>query len=79
MADFSPARGAVAVTPSDTVNLVGGACRGLYVGTAGNVAVVDTVGSVVTYTALAVGIVHPIQATRINNTNTTASNIVALY
>ena len=79
MADFSPARGAVAVTPSDTVNFAGGACRGLYIGTAGNVVVVDTAGNVVTYTSMAAGIVHPIQATRINNTNTTASNIVALY
>lgn len=79
MADFSPARSAVAVTPSDTQNFSQGACRGLYVGVGGNVVVVAPDGTTVTYTALAAGIVHPIQALRINNTNTTATNIVALY
>lgn len=79
MADFSPASSALAVTPSDTVNFPGGACRGLYVGVTGNVAVVDTTGVVVTYTAVAAGIVHPIRATRINATNTTATSILALY
>lgn len=83
MADFSPARGATAVTKSDTVNLPGGICRGLYVGGSGDVVVVfqdgTPNGNAVTFTALAAGIVHPIQAMRINSTNTTATNIVAVY
>ena len=78
MADFSPATKGIAVTPSDTVNLAN-VCRGLYVGVTGNVVVVHADGTTVTYVSLAAGVVHPIQAFRINNTNTTATNIVALY
>lgn len=79
MADFSPARMAVAVTPSDTVNFTQGACRGLYVGVTGDVVVVAPDGTSVTYKSMASGLVHPIQALRINATNTTATNMVALY
>jgi hypothetical protein len=68
--------GGVAITPSDTVDIPGGQIRGFYVGVAGNVAVVGPDGSVVTYPSLAVGVAHPIQAVRINATNTTATGII---
>lgn len=79
MADFSPSRNGVAVTPSDTQNLAGGACRALYIGTTGNVSAVFPDGTQVTFNSIAAGVVLPIQALRINNSGTTASNIVALY
>lgn len=69
---------AVAVTPSDTVNFARGLCRAIYVGGAGNfVAIVD--GAAITFNGALAGNIYPIQATRINSTNTTATNLVALY
>jgi len=73
------AQSAVAVTPSDTVNLVGGATKGLYIGGAGNVVAVMQDGTVITFTALAVGVFHNISVKRVNATLTTATSIVALY
>lgn len=76
-----PAHGAKAVTKSDSTVLP--TTRGLYIGTTGDVAVTmadDTAGAatVVTFVAVPVGIL-PIQVTKVMSTNTTASNIVALY
>jgi hypothetical protein len=70
-------RGAKAVTPSDTVDIP--VTDGIYIGTTGNLAVVMEDGNTVTYTSIAAGICHPLGVTRVNSTNTTASNIVALY
>lgn len=72
----------VAITPSDTADIEqwNGACpRGLYVGGAGNVAVVTPDGSAVTLTAVAAGQVYPIQVRRVNSTNTTATDLVGIY
>jgi hypothetical protein len=82
VADISPAIKLVAVTPSDSVNIAGTGVpvtfRGLYVGVAGNVAVVPSDGgTVVTLVGVAAGVVHPISFIRINATNTTATSIVA--
>ena len=66
-----------AVTPSDTVNLRD-LCRAIYVGVSGNVAVVFPDDTVVTFTAVPVGILE-VQAKRINSTNTTATDMVALF
>lgn len=74
--DF-PAVSASPVTPSDTVNLAKPA-RSLYIGTTGNVAVVFEDNTVVTFTSVPVGMLH-VQAKRVNSTNTTASNIVAVF
>jgi hypothetical protein len=71
--------GAAAVTPSDTVDFARGACRAIYVGGAGNVAAVMIGGEVVTFVAPPVGTRLEIAAKRINATNTTATNLVALY
>lgn len=79
MADFSPASKGIAIATSDTINATGGEWRGLYVGVSGDVVVVHSDGTTVTYKSLAAGIVHPIKGVRINATNTTATNMVALY
>lgn len=73
-----PVTNAVAVTPSDSTALATVA-RALYVGGAGNVAVVFPNDVVVTLTAPAVGVWHPIRFKRINATNTTATNLLAGY
>lgn len=66
-----------AITPSDTVNLAK-RCRSVYVGGAGNIAAVDDAGTAVTFSAVPVGTVLPIEAKRINATGTTATLLVAL-
>ena len=76
--EASPAKFAVAVTPSDVTNL-GSPARSLYIGTTGNIAVVMAGNdAVVTFSNVPVGIL-PVQVKRVNSTNTTASNIVAMW
>jgi hypothetical protein len=69
---------AVAVAPSNTVDLVN-ATRGVYIGVAGDLTA-DLVGGStnVLFKALAVGIVHPLRVSRIYATGTTATSILAL-
>ena len=75
----STARRLVAVTPHDSTNLADVA-KALYVGGAGNVAILAAGDSAaVTLVGVPAGTVLPIQTTRVNSTNTTATNIVALY
>lgn len=74
----SPAIRWVSVTPSNTTILPAG-CRGLYIGGAGNVAMADADGAVVTFTAVPVGTFMPVAPTKVMSTNTTATLIVALY
>lgn len=69
---------AQAVTPSDTVNF-SKATRALYIGGAGNIAVVMADGTTVTFNNPALGVVHLLSVLRVNATNTTATNIVALF
>lgn len=75
----APAQSAAAVTSADGSDLPGGATRGLWIGTAGNL-VVDMVSgdTSVTFSNVPVGIL-PLQVKRVRATGTTASNIVALY
>lgn len=68
-----------AITPSDTVALAEGVCHAIYVGTGGNVAVVDSGGTVTVHVGMVAGVVYPIRALRVNATSTTASNLVAWY
>jgi hypothetical protein len=71
------ARGAAAVTPSDTTEL--GPCKALYIGGAGNVSVwMPERETPVTFIAVPVGTVLPVSARRVLQTGTTATNIVAL-
>lgn len=71
---------AAAVTPGDTsasdFSLM---ARALFVGGAGNVSLVTKAGNAVLLTGVLAGSILPIQCRRVNNTNTTATNIVALF
>lgn len=73
-----PADAAAVVTPSDSVNL-DYFTRAVFVGGAGNLAVVMKNGMTVVFTGVVAGSVLPIRCARINSTNTTATNIVALW
>lgn len=75
----SPAWTAAAVTPNDSADLARVATRALYVGGAGNIAVVMSGGGTVTFSGIAAGSILPIRVDRVNSTSTTATNIVALY
>lgn len=74
----SPAVGGFAVTPADNTLFPLGPVRTIYVGTTGDLAVVMMDGSAFTLKNAAVGY-HPIRAAGVQNTGTTASNIVGLY
>lgn len=72
-----PAYRAVAVTPSDSTVV---AARALFIGGAGNVAIVAKSGdTAVTLSGVAAGTILPIAAYQVMSTNTTATLIVALY
>lgn len=75
-----------AVTPSDSTNFSVTALgqsftrtRALFVGGAGNIVVVDEAGTTCTFTGVVAGSVLPIVCKRVNSTNTTATNIVAMF
>ena len=76
---------AAAVTPSDTTDIQpingGTSSNGcvLYIGGAGNVRVTTDGGDDVVFVGLAAGQFIPVQVTRVWATNTTATNIVALW
>jgi len=77
---------AAAVTPSDTVNIpyVGGdgttvwPCV-LYIGGAGNIRVLTEGGDDVVFNSVIAGSTLPVNVVRVFATNTTATNIVALW
>jgi hypothetical protein len=66
----------LAVTPSDTVDIVG-PCIGFYVGGTGNVVAVNMDDTTALLTAVPAGTIIPSVIKRINTTNTTATAIVA--
>lgn len=76
--ETAPARRLEEVTISDTVNLRG-TCRAIYVGGAGDVSVASQDGSPVMFKGVTAGSILPVYTYRINNTGTTATDIVALY
>lgn len=65
------------VTKHDVNNFSNGECNYLYVGTAGDVTAICS-GVAVLFKSLAAGW-HPIRCTRVNNTGTTAADILAAY
>jgi hypothetical protein len=65
------------ITPNDITDIP--TTRGIYVGSGGDLKVKMGYGSIVTFTAIAPGMIHPISATRIYENGTTASGIVAVY
>lgn len=78
-ADLSSSYSYFAVTPSDTVDFTQGVTRGIYVGGAGNFVAVKEDATTVTFTGALAGVVYPIRCKRVNNTNTTATSLVALF
>jgi hypothetical protein len=68
---------ASAVTPSDSTDLL--PTRGLYIGGAGNIKVDMALGNTVTFNGLLAGTVLPVQVVKVYSTDTTATDIVALY
>lgn len=74
---------ALAVTTSDTVNIPQPSTKtltdALWVGTGGDVVVVMDNGVAVTFGAVPNGAYLSVGAKRVNQTNTTASGIVALW
>lgn len=77
-----------AVTLSDSVDLPryralqggpGSLTDWIYVGSTGDVVVVQQDGTAVTYAGVPTGQFLPVAARRINSTSTTASSLVALY
>ena len=69
---------ALAVTPSDIVNLTTPA-RALYVGGTGNIVLITHGGNQVTFSNVQAGSVLSVSVTRVLATNTTATGIIALY
>lgn len=76
---IEPAENAMAITPNDSTDLTH-VTRGIYVGVTGNVKVdMFGTGTAITFVGLAAGVIHPIRATRVYSTDTTATSIVGVY
>lgn len=77
----TPGKNLLAVTPSDSANITNYPnVRGLWVGGAGNVAILAADDSAaVTLVGVQAGTLIPIRVKRVNSTNTTATSIVAIY
>ncbi len=75
---LAPAGGAAAVDISSTDAPITPPSRGIYVGGAGDLKVDLPNGTTVTFVALAAGLCHPIAATKVYKTGTTATSILAL-
>lgn len=68
---------AVAVTKSDSTILT--PTQALFVGGAGNVAVVTVGGETVTFTGVIAGSILPVRVVQVLATGTTATNIAAIW
>lgn len=73
--NFATYQTARAITPSDTA---GNSYRAIYVGGAGNVAVVTAGGDTVTFTAPPVGSIIPVETKQVLTTGTTATLLVGM-
>lgn len=74
----NPAQSAQPITPSDTT-VLDDATRALFVSGAGNLTVLMMDGQQVTFTAVLAGTILPVRVTKVFQTGTTATNIVALW
>ncbi|KQS01512.1 hypothetical protein ASG11_17820 [Sphingomonas sp. Leaf357] len=75
----APATSAVAITPSDSAQL-DRVSRAVFIGGAGDLAVLfANDATAVTLKGLVAGSILPVRVQKILSTNTTATNIVALY
>ena len=77
--DVSSAKGGVAIDVSTADQTIIGACRGLYIGSSGDVKVDLVNSSSITFTGALAGTILTIQATKVYNSGTTASSIVAVF
>lgn len=75
--ETGPVTDAVAVSPSDTVDLAY-MTRALHIGTPGDLRVDTADGSTVTFVNIAAGW-HPVRVTRIWATGTTAADIIGCW
>lgn len=66
----------VAITPHDTDEV--GPFRGIYVGSAGDLVVINGAGTAVTFKSVPVGTIIPVFCRIIKSTGTTASQLVGL-
>ncbi len=73
----SPASRIITVAPQNS-DLPNGVTRALYVGAAGNVAVVDKFGNASVIIS-GPNQYHPVRVARVSSTGTTATGILALY
>jgi hypothetical protein len=69
------ARDAASITPSDTVRIVAGA---VYVGVAGNVRVLTSANTDITFIGVTAGSILPVKVVQVFSTSTTATNLIAL-
>ena len=76
--DTSPATNGAAVTASDST-ILPEAVRAIYVGGAGNVAVVTSGGDTITFTGVTAGTILPIRVEKILSTGTTATSMVIIW
>jgi hypothetical protein len=72
-----PLTDGVAVTTSDSTVLT--TTRAVFVGGAGNLAVVLSSGTTLTLTGVTAGSLLPLRVTKVKATGTTATNIAALW
>lgn len=76
--NYDSARNAAEITPSDAADL-DNVTRGIYVGGAGDVKVcMGTIGAI-TFKDVPAGSILPIRTKRVYNTDTTATNLIALW
>jgi hypothetical protein len=74
----SPAQNAEVVVPHDS-NDLGQPSRGLVIGVGGTISVETVGGQSAVVLTVATGAVLALRVTRINNTGTSATNMVSLY
>lgn len=72
-----PIRRGAAITPSDGVDLAA-ETRALYVGSAGDIALVLVSGDAITFAAVPAGTLLPVRAMRVKATGTTAGLLLGL-
>ena len=72
------ARDAIAITKSDATSYGLDYLDALYIGGAGNVAVVTAGGTTLTFVGAVAGSIIPVQCQKVMATNTTATSIVGL-
>ncbi len=74
---MTPGEDGFAITPNDGADLTR-VPRSIYVGGAGNIALVTAKGTTLTFVGLGAGQVLPMRANRVLATGTTATNLIGL-